>query len=124
LHESDPSPFQRARTELCYGERLRRARRRADARERLHSALATFDRLGARPWAKRARLELQATGEPAPAPEWGAAKDLTPHELQVALTAARGKTNRETAAELFVSPKTIEAHLHRIYVKLGLRSRT
>ena len=123
-HEREPSAFDRARTELCYGERLRRARRRAEARERLRSALETFERLGAGSWAERARSELRATGETVRARAGGGLEQLTPQELQVALHVARGATNREVAASLFLSPKTIEAHLHRIYMKLGVRSRT
>jgi DNA-binding CsgD family transcriptional regulator len=116
-------PFERARTQLCYGERLRRARRRAEAREQLHAALATFERLGAEPWADRARNELRATGETVRR-DRQASDDLTLQELQVALKVAEGATNREAAATLFLSPKTIEAHLSRIYSKLGIRSRT
>ena len=116
-------PFERARTELCYGERLRRARRRAEARGQLHAALETFERLGAQPWANRARNELRATGETARR-DRTASDELTLQELQVALRVAQGATNREAAAALFLSPKTVEAHLSRIYSKLRVRSRT
>jgi len=123
-HERTPTPFERARTELCYGERLRRARSRSDARAHLRTALQTFDRLNAAPWAARARAELAATGEVVrPRTEEGLAS-LTPQELQLALIVGRGATNKEASAALFVSPKTVEAHLHRTYVKLGIRSRT
>ncbi len=119
-----PAPFERARTELSLGERRRRARRRVDARAPLRSSLQTFELLGARVWADRARTELRACGgrprEPVPAPTEG----LTPHELHVALVVARGATNREAAAALFVSPKTIEFHLRNVYRKLGVRSRS
>jgi len=115
-------PFERARTQLCYGERLRRARRRADARRQLHDALETFTRLGARSWADRARTELRATGSTV-----GRTPDalprLTPQELQVALVVARGATNHEAAATLFLSQKTIEYHLSNIYRKTHIRSR-
>jgi DNA-binding CsgD family transcriptional regulator len=124
LHDRTPTPFDRARTELCYGERLRRARRRAEARERLHSALETFERLDAEPWANRARGELRATGETARRRDRSGSEQLTLQELQVALKVAVGATNREVATALFLSPKTIEAHLGRVYSKLGLRSRT
>lgn len=124
LHDRTPTPFDRARTELCYGERLRRARRRAEARERLHSALETFERLDAEPWANRARTELRATGETARRRYRSGSEQLTLQELQVALKVAVGATNREVATALFLSPKTIEAHLGRVYSKLGLRSRT
>lgn len=123
-HERTPTPFEQARTELCFGERLRRTRRGADARTHLRSALQTFDRLGAKPWADRARSELAATGETArPKPE-DDLSELTPQELQLSLIVGRGATNKEASAALFISPKTVEAHLHRIYVKLGIRSRT
>jgi DNA-binding CsgD family transcriptional regulator len=115
-------PFERARTQLCYGERLRRARRRADARKHLHDALETFTRLGAQPWADRVRTELRATGTTV-----GRSADtlprLTPQELQVALVVARGATNHEAAATLFLSQKTIEYHLSNIYRKTNIRSR-
>ena len=124
LHDRTPTPFDRARTELCYGERLRRARRRAEARERLHSALETFERLNAEPWANRARGELRATGETPRRRDRSGSEQLTLQELQVALKVAVGATNREVATALFLSPKTIEAHLSRVYSKLGLRSRT
>ena len=123
LHESTTMPFERARTELCYGERLRRAKRRGEAREQLRSALASFERLGAEPWANRARNELRATGETVRR-EVPASDELTLQELQVALKVAEGATNKETATALFLSPKTVEAHLSHIYGKLGLRSRT
>jgi DNA-binding CsgD family transcriptional regulator len=131
-HQHDGQPFERARTQLAYGERLRRDRRRADAREQLSEALETFERLGAAPWANRARVELRATG--GAAAEGDAAEkeavaaaglqELTAHELQIARLVAYGMTNREVAAKLFLSPKTIEYHLSQIYRKLDLRSRT
>jgi DNA-binding CsgD family transcriptional regulator len=131
-HEHDGQPFEKARTQLCYGERLRRDRRRADAREQLAEALDAFERLGAAPWAERARVEMRATG--GAAAEGDAAQkeavaaagleELTAHELQIARLVAYGMTNREVAAKLFLSPKTIEYHLSQIYRKLDLRSRT
>jgi DNA-binding CsgD family transcriptional regulator len=124
LHGTAQMPFERARTEMCLGERLRRARRRADARAPLRSALETFERLGAGPWMERARSELAASGETARRRDPYAAEELTPQELQVALLVARGATNREAGASLFLSPKTIEAHLGRVYRKLNVRSRT
>jgi DNA-binding CsgD family transcriptional regulator len=124
LHNRMRTPFECARTELCLGERLRRARRRADARAPLHSALETFERLGATPWSERARAELAASGETARRRDPYAAEELTPQELQVALVVARGATNKEAGASLFLSPKTIETHLGRVYRKLNVRSRT
>ena len=124
LHAVTTTPFELARTQLCLGERLRRERRRSDAREPLRAALATFERLGAVPWADRARSELDATGETVRRSDPNAADQLTAQELQVALLVAKGATNREAGAALFLSPKTIETHLGRVYRKLNLRSRT
>ncbi len=117
-------PFERARTELVLGERLRRVRRRADAREHLQSAFDLLERLGAERWAERARMELIATGGRVAQRPPSALDELTPHELQVALLVAEGRTNREVGAALFLSRKTIEHHLSAIYRKLGLRSRS
>jgi DNA-binding CsgD family transcriptional regulator len=123
-HRGVDAPFEEARTLLCLGERLRRARRRADARVHLRAALDAFEGLGAVDWAATARGELGVTGETA-APRSGPRSDaLTPQELQVALMVASGATNREAGARLFLSAKTIEAHLGRIYRKVGVRSRT
>ena len=124
LHDQRDAPFERARTELCFGERLRRGGRRTEAREHLRRALASFDALGAQPWSEHALRELHATGERARRRGPDTAARLTPQELQVALLVADGATNKEAAAALFVSPKTIEAHLLRVYRKLGLHSRS
>lgn len=124
FHGRAPTPFERARTELCLGERLRRAKRRVEAREPLRAALTTFERLGAASWSERARTELAATGETARRRDPYAAEQLTPQELQVALVVAHGATNKEAGAALFLSPKTIETHLGRVYRKLNVRSRT
>ena len=113
-----------ARARLAYGERLRRAGRRVDAREQLSDALSTFEGVGAAPWAGQARRQLQASGATLRRRDPNAADVLTPQELQVALYVADGRTNREVAASLFISPKTVELHLSRIYRKLGVRSRT
>ncbi len=123
LHEQTTMPFERARTQLCYGERLRRAKRRSEARVQLHAALDTFEQLGAESWANRARNELRATGESVRR-DRPAIDALTLQELQVALKVAEGATNKEVGAALFLSPKTVEAHLSRVYGKLGVRSRT
>jgi DNA-binding CsgD family transcriptional regulator len=124
LHEELAIPFDVARTRLCYGERLHRERRRARAREQLELALEGFDALGAEPWAERARVELATMGSRVAAPDRPSLAVLTPRELQVALTVARGATNRDAAAALFLSEKTVERHLSAIYAKLGLRSRS
>jgi DNA-binding NarL/FixJ family response regulator len=118
-----PCPFERARTELCFGERLRRARRRSEAREPLRAALARFESLEATPWIDRTTAELRATGERARRRRPETADRLTPQELQVAQLITEGATNREAAAALFVTPKTIETHLNHVYRKLGVRSR-
>jgi DNA-binding CsgD family transcriptional regulator len=128
-HELTPTPFDRARTRLCYGEQLRRAGQRRRAREQLQQALESFRRLGADPWASQAENELSATGathtRPAHAPTGRSPQQLlTPQELQVALAVAEGKSNKEAAAALFLSPKTIEFHLGHIYRKLDLHTRT
>jgi DNA-binding CsgD family transcriptional regulator len=115
--------FERARTLLALGIRRRRSRRRADARAALHEALAYFERSGAEPWAGQTRAELRATGEMPPRDKAGGLPSLTPQELQVALIVAQGSTNREAAAALFLSPKTVEFHLGNTYRKLGVRSR-
>lgn len=123
LHTRAQRPLEQARTELWYGERLRRAGRRTDSREPLRAALETFERAGARLYADRARNELAATGERIRAGP-AAREELTPQELQVTLKVASGATNKEAGAELFLSPKTIEFHLRNAYRKLGVTSRT
>jgi DNA-binding CsgD family transcriptional regulator len=116
-------PFERARTDLCHGELLRRAGQRTEARVQLQHALETFDSLGAAPWSKHARAELRASGATLRRGPAQHGEQLTPQELQIALHVADGKTNRQVAASLFLSPRTIELHLTRVYRKLGLHSR-
>ncbi len=123
FHERTLDDFETARTRLAYGARLRRARRRVDARPHLHAALDTFENLGALRWADLAAVELGATGETIQRRAPSDAQTLTPQELQVSLLLAEGKTTREVAAALFLSPKTIEYHLRKVYPKLGIRSR-
>ncbi|MGW4475209.1 ATP-binding protein [Nonomuraea sp. NPDC004354] len=125
-HKRADRPFEQARTELLYGEWLRRAKRRSDARARLRSALAVFERLNAVPWLERARAELHATGETLAPAEPAAANlldRLTSQELQVVRLAMEGASSRDIAAQLFLSPRTIEHHLYRAFRKLGIRSR-
>ena len=117
-------PVESARTQLMFGERLRRDRRRREARPHLSRAVEIFDSLGAEPWAERARSELAATGERARLRTVRVTEKLTPQELQLARIVAQGASNREAAERLFISRKTVEAHLSSIYRKLGLRSRT
>jgi ATP/maltotriose-dependent transcriptional regulator MalT len=116
-------PQELARTELLYGEWLRRQRRRADARSHLRAALAVFERLGAAPWAERTQHELRASGETARKRDPGTVSQLTLQELQVVRLAGRGLSNREIAEQLFVSPHTVGYHLHKVYAKLGITSR-
>ncbi len=119
LHDGVPIPLEHARTRLAYGSALRRARRKADAREALEAAAGAFDAIGARVWAERARAELARVGGRPPSS--GA---LTPTERRVAELVAEGLQTKQVAGRLFVSPKTVEGHLSRIYGKLGVRSRT
>lgn len=123
LHELSSDPFEEARTRLAYGGRLRRAGRRVAAREQLRRALAIFERTGAAPWAEIAHAELRGTGETARRRDPSTLDDLTTQELTVSLLLADGKTTREAAAALFLSPKTIEYHLRNVYRKLGIASR-
>jgi DNA-binding NarL/FixJ family response regulator len=119
----DQRPFDRARTQLLYGEWLRRARRRVEARAQLAAALDTFQRLGANPWADRAGSELRATGQTLRRQDTARMR-LTPQEMQVVRLVAEGGTNKEVAAQLFLSPRTVAYHLHKAYPKLGVTSRT
>ena len=119
LHDGVPIPLELARTRLAYGSALRRSRQKAAAREALEAAAAGFEAIGARVWADRARAELgRVGGRP---PSTGA---LTTTERRVAELVAEGLQTKEVAGRLFVSPKTVEGHLSRIYGKLGVRSRT
>jgi DNA-binding CsgD family transcriptional regulator len=117
-------PFERARTHLAYGEFLRRSRRRVDAREQLRTALQTFQDLGADPWVQRAELELRASGETARKRNASTSVTLTAQEKQIAASVAQGLSNREVAAELFLSPRTIDFHLRNVFAKTGITSRT
>jgi len=123
MHERTPDGFEGARTRLAYGARLRRSRKRVRAREQLRAALEAFDLLGARAWAGQAVAELAATGETARRRESATIDDLTPQERQIAGLLAEGRTTREAAAAVFLSPKTVEYHLGHVYQKLGIRSR-
>jgi DNA-binding CsgD family transcriptional regulator len=122
-HERSLDLYETARTRLAYGSRLRRARRRVDARSHLRASLEAFEVLGARPWADAAAQELRATGETARRRRDGDAAGLTPQERQIAVMLAEGRTTRQAAAALFLSPKTVEYHLRNVYLKLGISSR-
>lgn len=117
-------PLERARTLFDHGQRLRRAKRRRDARDQLHAALRLFEAAGAQGWARRCRAEIDATGRRAPAPDDRTVDRLTSQERQIVLYVADGLTNREIATRIFLSPKTVEYHLGNVYRKLQLRSRT
>ncbi|WP_031165286.1 helix-turn-helix transcriptional regulator [Streptosporangium roseum] len=126
LHEGVGRPFERARTALLFGQWLRRAGRKAESRHPLQLAAEQFDRLGATPWAERARGELRAAGAPAVTaapPDEEPLGGLTPQERRIIRLAAAGVSNREIAAQLFLSPRTVEYHLYRAYPKLGVSSR-
>ena len=124
LHAQSRRPFERARTELAYGELLRRGRRRVEARAHLQAALDRFEQLNARPWAERARLELRAAGRTARKRDPSTLLQLTPQEVQVARFVARGLHTREVAAQLFLSTRTVDFHLRNVFTKLGISSRT
>jgi DNA-binding CsgD family transcriptional regulator len=124
LHASSGRPFDRARTALAYGEHLRRARRRVDAREHLRAALQVFDDLGATAWADRAATELRASGQTARKRDvTTVATALTPQELNVARLVQQGMANRDVAGQLFLSPRTVDFHLRNVFAKLGVTSR-
>ena len=112
-----------ARSRLVYGEWLRRANRRRDARDQLRTAHQMFEAVGARAFCERARVELEATGERARPRRDESRTNLTPQEAQVARLAAGGATDAEIASRLFISPNTVDYHLRKVYRKLGITSR-
>ena len=117
---ADRWPFDRARIQLAFGERLRRIKATTDARAHLTAALDTFQRLGAMPWATRAGSELRATGLTiGQLPDAGPAS-LTPRQLQIATLAAAGLTNKQIGERLYLSPRTVATHLHQLFPKLGV----
>jgi DNA-binding CsgD family transcriptional regulator len=122
-HAVGEAPFEQARTLLSLGERRRRAKRAAGAREPLARALASFEKLGATPWSQRALSELRATGVRLGSVSEPLLATLTPQELRVAMAVGEGMTNRKAAAALFLSPKTVDYHLGKVYRKLNVSSR-
>ncbi|HEY7323206.1 MAG TPA: LuxR C-terminal-related transcriptional regulator [Streptosporangiaceae bacterium] len=120
-------PFDRARVQLAYGERLRRARSATSAADQLAAAEEAFRRLHAEPWTRRASHELRAAGHAAPVPAAAAASSqetLTTQERKIAALAAQGLTNKEIGERLYLSPRTVSTHLYRLYPKLGVSSRS
>lgn len=122
-HQLDEQPYELARTELLYGQWLRRSRHRHGARELLRSARDRFDHLGAGLWKRRAEAELRATGDLSRAQNTDPLSRLTAQERQVAELASRGASNRDIAAQLFLSPRTVGNHLYNAFRKLGITSR-
>jgi DNA-binding NarL/FixJ family response regulator len=119
-HAGTSHPFELARSELYYGTTLRRAKHRGEARRVIARALERFETLGAAEWAKRAQGELARTG----AGQHAGGSELSPTERRVAELVASGQSNKEVAAALFVSVRTVEANLSKIFRKLGIESRS
>jgi DNA-binding CsgD family transcriptional regulator len=113
-----------ARTRLVYGEWLRRGRRHVDARDQLRQAHDLFTDFGMEGYAERARIELRATGEKARKRSVDTSNELTPQETQIAQLVAEGAANAEIAAQMFISPSTVEYHLRKVFRKVGVKSRT
>jgi DNA-binding CsgD family transcriptional regulator len=124
LHEQASGPYEHARTHLAFGMWLRRQRRPIEARTQLRDALMGFERCGAALWARRAGAELRAAGETTGTGEAGPLSALTPQQVRIARGVARGATNKEIAAELSISVRTVEYHLRNVFAQLGVRSRT
>jgi DNA-binding CsgD family transcriptional regulator len=122
-HAEVGSTFDRARTELLYGELLRRNKKRSEARRHLREAQTTFEQFHAAFWLDRAGAELRATGETARRRDPSTLAQLTPQELQIATLVGEGGSNKEIAAQLFLSPRTVEYHLRKVFQKLGISSR-
>ncbi|WP_019071670.1 ATP-binding protein [Streptomyces hokutonensis] len=120
---TDRWPFELARVRLAYGERLRRVKSTTEARTRLADAIDTFERLGARPWTARTGNELRATGLSVGSSGVTGPSSLTPQQREIALLAAAGLTNKQIAERLFLSPRTVAAHLRQLFPKLGVASR-
>ncbi|MEP7091864.1 MAG: helix-turn-helix transcriptional regulator, partial [Nocardioidaceae bacterium] len=122
-HAAANRPYDGARVQLSYGEFLRRNQRRVDARSQLRGALDTFEDLHSRPLAERARQELRASGETARKRDPSTALSLTPMELKVAELVSQGLSNKDVAAQCWVSPRTVAFHLRNVFTKAGVTSR-
>jgi DNA-binding CsgD family transcriptional regulator len=120
---ADRWPFDHARIHLSYGERLRRMKATTEARVHLVTALETFTRLGARPWATRASNEMRATGLTIGQATTRGRASLTPQQRQIAELAATGLTNKQIGERLYLSPRTVATHLHQVFPKLGVTTR-
>jgi len=123
MPDMDQWPFDLARVQLLFGERLRRARSTSQSRQLLTHAREVFQQLGARPWAERAASELRATGVKTGSPSLSGAASLSPQQLEIARLAADGLTNKEIAERLFLSHRTVGTHLYQLFPKLGIASR-
>lgn len=124
LYAQSPRQYHSARAQLSLGETLRRQRSRTEARPVLRSAIGHFERLGSSSWADRAHAELRATGETATKREPGAVQTLTPQELRISRLAGEGLRNQEIAEQLFISSRTVEYHLHKVFNKLEISTRS
>jgi DNA-binding CsgD family transcriptional regulator len=123
-HAAADSPFERARTELLFGQDLHRRRRHSAARDHLRRAVETFQQFDAAPWSELAASALRASGAHVEQPQTEAELALTPYQLQIARLAVAGATNREVAEKLFLSTRTVDHHMRQIFARLGIRSRT
>lgn len=123
FHAASTRDFETARTQLLFGELLRRLRQRSEARMHLRRAAEKFERMGARPWLDRAQAELRATGETARRRAPDTLLELTPQQTQIVRLVAEGLTNKEVAAQLYVSPRTVDYHLRNVFTKLGITAR-
>jgi DNA-binding CsgD family transcriptional regulator len=122
-HAQADRPYDRARVQLAYGEHLRRSQQRVEARRHLRAALETFADLGAEPWVTRATEELRASGETARKRDPSTLVDLTPMERKVAQLVATGLSNKDVAAQCWISPRTVGFHLRNVFAKTGVTSR-
>jgi DNA-binding CsgD family transcriptional regulator len=123
IGDAERWPFDLARVQLLYGEHLRRAGGMKEARVHLVAALEGFRRLGAKTWAERAAVELRATGQTRSQGRQQDREALTPQELEIAMLAATGLSNKQIGSRLFLSHRTVSAHLYRVFPKLGITSR-